>query len=272
MDWIQLFSYPFIQKAFLAGFLLSIITGFLSFFVVTKNLAFIGTGIAHIAFGGIALGIFLDLSPYGVSLIFCLLAGWLIAFFSFKKNLNTGSLIGVILAFSMALGLILIKIKTQNQYAVNASSYLFGSILSITALDLGVLTFLMLLLVFFFVFFKKEIVLMIFDPVYGQAIKMPIQKIYIFLVLILAGAVLSMVKIIGAVLVEGLLVLPALTASLWAKNYKQQLGFSFLFSALALFIGLFISATPLEWPPGASVIASGFFFFLLSFLLKKGKF
>jgi len=159
--------------------------------------------------------------------------------------------------------------KTQSRYAADASSYLFGSILSISAADLWILLALSVILTVFFLCFRRSLLVLIFDAAYGQAMKMPMETLYFALILMLAGSVLSMVKIIGAVLVEGLLILPAMTASLLASNYRKQLGLSFLFAALSLFLGLFLSATPLSLPPGAAVVASGFIFWVLALIFKR---
>lgn len=266
---MDLFASLFLQKALLAGLFLSVIMGFLSFFVVSKDLAFVGTGIAHITFGGLALGIFLNIDPMTTGILFAIFAGLGISFFSFEKKVSVNLAIGVFLAFSMAMGLILIKLSKS--YSGDIFSYLFGSILAIDAFDLLLLGGIALLTLLSFSLFFKRFLLLIFDPAYGQTLKIPVRIYHTFLILILSIAIISMVKIVGTILVEGLLILPALSGYFLSKNYRQQLFYSFLFSFLSIFGGIFISASPLSLPSGPAIILTACLFLILGFIFRKRK-
>ena len=102
---MDIFQYAFMQKALLAGVFLALSTGFISFFVVNKDLSFIGTGIAHILFGGLALGILTGLPPFLCGAVFALLSAFGIAAFSWNKKISANIFIGIFLSLSMALGI-----------------------------------------------------------------------------------------------------------------------------------------------------------------------
>ncbi len=264
---MEILQYSFMQKALVSGLFLFIITGFVSFFVVNKDLSFIGTGIAHIAFGGIALGILIGVPPFLSGAVFCLLTAMGIAAFSFNKKISANVFIGIFLSFSMALGILFIKMK-QNAN-IDIFSYLFGSILGINILDLILFGAITLIMIFFFLLYMKKFLLMIFDSTYGQAIKEPIKFFHYTLIICIAIAVILMVKIVGIIMVEGLLILPAISAYHISKNYWQQLFYSLIFSFVSIFGGLFISASALKVPPGPSIIVIAFIIFLVTLIFKK---
>lgn len=264
---MDILSFAFMQKALAAGALIFIITGFISFFVVNKDLAFIGTGIAHITFGGLAFGLLINVNPFISGVIFALTAAFFIAKLSYNKKISSNNMIGVFLSFSMAAGIIFIKLSHSVKFDV--FSYLFGSIISLSYYDLIILSILTVFLIVFFTVFFQQYMLILFDPIFGLTQKLRVKLLHTLLILIIAVVIVSLVKIIGIILVEGLLVLPGLSAYFIAKNYRQQLFFSFVFSFISVFAGIFISASSLSLPSGASIIMVAFFIFLITLFFRK---
>lgn len=264
---MDILTFGFMQKALIAGLFLSLLSGFISFFVVSKDLAFIGTGIAHITFGGLALGVFLQISPALTGALFALFSGLVIALFSFERKVSVNLSVGVFLSFSMAVGILLIKASPNPN--TDVFSYLFGSILSIGTNDLIFLGIVCICcMVIFGVFFKKFLIL-IFDPAYGKAIKIPVKLFHIVLIVFLSASILSMIKVAGTILVEGLLIIPALSGYLIARNYKDQLIYSFIFSFLSIFGGIFLSAFVRFLPSGPAIILTGCLILALCFIFRK---
>lgn len=263
---MDIFQYAFMQKALLAGVFLALSTGFISFFVVNKDLSFIGTGIAHILFGGLALGILTGLPPFLCGAVFALLSAFGIAAFSWNKKISANIFIGIFLSLSMALGILFIKLQSSN---IDVFSYLFGSILGISSTELLLFGSLSLFLITFFLFNLKNLLLSIFDPMYGQAIKAPVLFFHYALLLGIALAIVFMVRIVGVIMVEGLLIFPGISAYYIAKNYRQQIVFALLFAFISIFGGIFLSASGLKLPAGPAIILSAFVIFVICYALKK---
>ncbi len=263
MDFLH---YEFMQKALFSGLLLSIITGIISFFVVNKNLSFLGVGISHIAFGGLALGVLIGINPLFVALIFSLIASFIIGKLNQKERIKEDASIGILFAFSMALGIVFIYLKEG--YSTDLFSFLFGSILTITNLNIIILFVILFLILFFMVFYFKEFIIMIFDPDYGRIMGIKITLFYYILLGLITISIIGTIKIVGTILISGLLVIPGVTGYIIAKDYKSHLLYSILFSFIDIFIGLILSFY-FDLPSGATIVISGIIILSLIFILKK---
>ncbi len=129
----ELFRLQFFQNAFIMSLLLGVLFGILSFFVVLRKMSFLGAGIAHTAFGGVALGVLVGLDPYLTALAFCVAAAILIGKLVRFGRISYDMGIGIFFSFSMALGAIFLSLKKG--YTFDLMSYLFGNILAVNRTD-----------------------------------------------------------------------------------------------------------------------------------------
>ncbi len=258
--------YTFMQNALISAFFLSIITGIISFFIVNKNLSFLGVGLSHIAFGGVAIGVFFGINPLMISLIFSLLAATIIGRLSLNHKINEDASIGIFFAFSMALGIVFIYLKEG--YSTDIFSYLFGSILTITHTDIIFLAVIFVVIVLLFIIFFRNFILLIFDPEYGKILGIKITLFYYLLLYLITFTIIGVLKITGTVLIAGLLVLPGTTAYMIAKNYIQHIFLSIFFSMLYTFGGLILSFY-LNIPSGATIVITGVCILFIMMLFKR---
>src|SRR2546428_1044541 len=133
----ELLTYGFMQRALIAGVLVGLLCGVLGFFVVLKRLSFIGVGISHSAFGGIAIGILLGVEPLMAAAVFSTVVAWAIGWLSRKGRLHEDTAIGILFSSAMALGVVLISLSSA--YQVDLFGYLFGNILAVSPRDLWLL-------------------------------------------------------------------------------------------------------------------------------------
>ena len=134
---IEILGFEFMRNAFLAGMMLSLVLAVVSFFVVLRRLSFIGVGVAHSAFGGVALGTLLGISPTLTAVGFAVIVSNAIGYIGKQGKLSTDTAIGIFFSLAMALGVIFIGMS--DQYNVDLFGYLFGNILAITRHDLIVI-------------------------------------------------------------------------------------------------------------------------------------
>ncbi|MDD4505263.1 MAG: metal ABC transporter permease, partial [Sulfurospirillaceae bacterium] len=130
---MDILQFDFMQNAFIASLLVSIICGIIGTLIVVNRMVFIAGGIAHGSYGGIGLAFYFGFAPMLGASLFALFLGWIIALITYQNSSRIDSLIGVLWAFGMAFGIILTDLTPG--YNVDLMSYLFGAILSVSSED-----------------------------------------------------------------------------------------------------------------------------------------
>lgn len=265
---MDIFQYEFMRNAFLAGIMIGVITGILSFFIYHKKLSFIGVGISHISFGGLALGVLLNIFPYITAVIFSTVASLIIAKLGLENKNSEDSAIGAVFSFSMAIGVIFLSIKKG--YFNDITGYLFGDILAVTTNDIVILSIVMVVVVTMIILFLKEFIMAVFDFGYGVVIKYPVKFFYYFLIVMISVVIVVSIKAVGVILIEGLIVIPGAASNNLFRGYKMQILFSVIFSICSIISGLFLSDA-LNLPAGAVIIVVLFVVYIFSIMYKKLK-
>ncbi|GAB6189352.1 metal ABC transporter permease [Marinitoga arctica] len=261
---IELFSYDFMIYAILAAVLSSFSASILSNYIVLKKMEFIGEGAAHTAFGGIALAILFDFNVDLISIITAILFGTTIYFISKKEKVNENSVIGMLLSFSMALGVIFLYLKPG--YTPEITSYLFGDILMVNSEDVKILFIISLIILSFVIIFNKELKYYAFNSRMAKNFGVPINLINFIFLIIVSIVVVTSVKIIGIILVTSLLITPGVIAKLFAKSLNQMIFISSIIGIFSGFTGIVI-AYFIDIPPGPSIVVTLFSLFLIFYLI-----
>lgn len=236
---IDLLSYGFMQRALLAGVLAGLLCGVLGFFVVLKRLSFIGVGISHSAFGGIAIGVVLGVEPLLAAAVFATLVAWAIGWLSRAGRLHEDTSIGILFSSAMALGVALISLSRT--YQVDLFGYLFGNILSVSSGDLWLLAIITFFVLAGIGLLFKEFLFVAFDEEVARASGLPVTVLSFLLLTCLALAVVAAIRVVGIILVEALLVIPAAIGYQLARGYRTMLLVSVLSAVLSAIAGLFAS-------------------------------
>jgi zinc transport system permease protein len=251
ISFLELLKQPFLQNALIAGAIVGIITAIIGTFIILRRLSFIGAGISHSAFGGIALGILIGVDPFFSALIFCILTGFLIAFTSRNFNITEDSSVGIYFPAMMSLGIILLSFVKG--YTPNLLSYLFGDILLVNKSDLFLAGISVMIIVSFISVFYRELIYITFDYEFSQIMGIPVKLFdYVFISLVSLVIVVS-IKIVGIILVSALIVIPPITALKFSKNYLIFLLLSASIGIISTIGGIIISFY-LNVPPGATIV------------------
>jgi len=235
----EVLSYGFMQRALLAGVLVGVLCGVLGFFVVLKRLSFIGVGISHSAFGGIAIGVLLGCNPLITAAIFGILVAWAIGGLARRGRLHEDTAIGILFSSAMALGVALISLSTS--YQVDLFGYLFGNILAVSTEDLWMLSAISAVVLAAIGLMFKELLFLAFDEEVARANGLPVAALYFLLLTCLALAVVAAIRVVGLILVEALLVIPAAIGYQLARGYRSMLCVSAASAVVSAIIGLFVS-------------------------------
>ena len=263
---VEALSYGFMKRALLGGGVVILLLSILSFFVVTRRLSFIGVGISHSAFGGLALGVLLHLDPLWMALPFAVLVGLGIWWVREHGGLREDTAIGIFFSASMALGIVILSLA--HTYTGDIFGFLFGDILAITAGDIRMVLALSLVVLAFLGIGFRGLLYLAFDEELARAYRLPVGFLNYGFVTALAVAIVLSIKLIGVVLVEGMLVIPAAAALQFARTYRSAILLSLLFGLLSLFLGLW-AAYLWDLPAGATVVLTASVLFGLALLLGR---
>ncbi|MFG0851925.1 metal ABC transporter permease [Pseudomonas sp. FYR_2] len=251
-------AYGFVVNALLAGLMIGPVLGGLGTLVVVKRFAFFSEAVGHAALTGVAIGILLGepyTGPYGSLFGYCLLFGILLNFLRNRTGLSPDTLIGVFLSVSLALGASLLLMLAGKINVHILENVLFGSVLTVSGQDLVVLGIVAVLVLALAVPLYNRIMLASFNPQLAAVRGVPVKTLdYLFVVLVTLVTVAA-VKVIGAILVGALLVIPAAAARLVSQSLKGFFFVSVLIATLSTLLGILLPIVfDLPVPSGAAII------------------
>ena len=264
----EMFQFEFVQRALLASLLVGTSCSLVGVYVVLRGLAFIGAGIAHAAFGGVALGFLMGWNPLLTAVGFCLGTTGAIHATSQAGRIKLDSAIGIFYALAMALGILFVGL--MKSYNARLYGYLFGNILSVTRTDLAIIAALTALVVGTVAVFFKEFQLLSFDAEIAEALGLPAGKLSFIMLLLMSLTIVLSLDAVGVMLVLALIVTPASAAYQLTYSYRALFWLAVLFSNLSCFVGLVLSYH-FDIPSGATIVlvATALFFVCLAFSPKR---
>ena len=254
------------QKALLVGIIVSLISGLISVFVVLRQMSFIGAGISHAAFGGVAIGFFTGINPTITAIFYCIAVAIGIELVSRKGKVSEDVSIGIFFAASMALGIVLVSLSKK--YNVDLFGYLFGNILAITDREVLLSLFVAVLVIGVIILFLKEIFLITYNEEIARVGGIPVRLINMLFLIALSVSIVISMKIVGIILISALLVIPGATAQLFAKNLYLMIVTSCGVAVLSTILGLFFSYE-FDIAPGGSIVLTATALFLTALLFKR---
>ena len=248
---IELLSYQYMQRALFAGTLIGIVCAVIGTYVVLKGLSFIGAGIAHASFGGVALGFLLKINPVLTAVAFCLATAWGIGLVARRGRVKEDTAIGIFFASTMAFGILLIGF--MQGYNVDLFGYLFGNILAVSRSDVWVILGLSAAVLLLVGLFFKELLFVTFDAEMAAVTGVPAARIYFLLITLIALTVVLSIKVVGIVLVSALLVTPAAAAYQLTENFRRMMALSIVIGIASAWGGLLLSDR-LNTASGATIV------------------
>jgi len=265
-------TYGFVVNAVLAGLIIGPVLGGLGTLVVVKRFAFFSEAVGHSALTGVAIGILLGepyTGPYGSLFGYCLLFGISLNYLRNRTGLTPDTLIGVFLSVSLALGASLLLLLSGRINIHILENVLFGSVLTVNSQDLAVLAVVALLTVALSLPNYNRLMLASFNPQLAAVRGVPVKAMdYLFVVLVTVVTVAS-VKVIGAILVGALLVIPAAAARLLSQSLRGFFWLSVLIATFSTLAGILLPielALPL--PSGAAIILVAGAVFMLAAIVR----
>ncbi len=258
---MEVFGYQFMQNAVLIAFLGGIACGVIGVFVVLMHLPFIGVAMAHAAFAGALLGLWLGFDPLIGALIFSLAAAAVIGPLADRGQLSPETSLGVI--FSLMIGLAFLFLGLMPGTKSSALSLFWGSILTNTRSDVLLLGIVAVVVVGLVLAFYKEIQATVFNRSIAQAVGLPATFI-LYGVLFMTGAtVTASLRSIGGLLIFSLILNPAAAAYQLTYSMKKMFLLSAAFGVLSGWAGLLVSYV-FDLPSGATIVIVSSIIFMLA--------
>jgi len=258
----KIFGFQFFQNALLGGTIAALVCAWVGLFLILRKEAMIGDGIAHTAFGGISLGLFLGINPILTALLVSILAVLGISYMRKRGLAQSDSAIAVMLAVGFSTGLIIISLA--GGFNVELFSFLFGSILTINQTDLIIVSILGISTLLILGIFYKELLSMTFDEESARLMGIPVRPLALAFNLLVAVTIVLSIKVIGVILVVALLVLPGLSALQLNRSFKGTTLMAIGFGTVSMTTGILLSAIYNVATSGVIVFtAAGIFLFTL---------
>lgn len=263
---MEILSYGFMQRAIITGIVVSILTGVISVFVVLRRVAFVGSGISHAAFGGVAIGFLAGINPIVTAMIYSILVAFGIERISAKGRVAEDTAIGVFFSSSMALGIVLIGLSKS--YNVDLFGYLFGSILAISEKEMWLTIGITLVILTTLVMIIKELLSITFNEELAVVSGIPTRLIKSIFLISMAVAIVMSIKVVGIILVSALLVIPGAVAQLFSRSFYPMILISCFIALFSTITGLYLSYQ-FDLSPGGMIVLIMTASFFAAFL--KGK-
>ncbi len=250
----EILSYAFMQRALVSGIAIALMCSVVGLFLVLRRHSLFGDALAHSAFGGIAVGLFLGIYPIWTAFIISISSALAITKIRQKFQISGDAMVAILLSSGLAMGVILISFA--GGFTVNLFSFLFGSILLIsmenTILILGVAGSILIIILLLY----RQLVYTTFNEEQAKVSGIQVEKIG-YLVVVIAGiTVVSSMQLVGILLTSSLIVIPNVTAILFSRGFKQTLILSMIFAVFSSVAGILTSYSFNVAPGGMIVLIS----------------
>jgi zinc transport system permease protein len=261
-------TYGFIQRAFLAGVFIAVACAVLGLFLILRKDAMIGHGLSHIAFAGVALGLFLNVLPMAAALVVAVAAAVAIIKLKDRAGLHGDTAIGIFSSLGLAVGVVLASLARG--FNVELMSYLFGDILAIEPLEVGLTVALAAAVLLTVRLNYAKLLYMTFDRESARAAGVKVGRLDMLLMVLTAVTIVLGMKVVGILLVAALIVIPAAAGLQVASSFRAAVRASTAVAVVSVGAGLGLSLA-LNIPASAAIVIFCFLAFGFFSLLKKGR-
>ena len=249
---LEALSYGFMQKALIAGIAVGLICSFMGTFLVLRRYSLFGDGIAHVAFGGISVGLFLGVFPLWTAFIVSIFGGLGLHKLRQSTKISGDSAVAVVLVSGLAVGVILVS--SSGGFSVDLFSFLFGSILLISQEDTIMILALSAGIIATLTIMQKQFLHLTFNEEQAKLTGMRTTLLnYAFVVLASITVVTSM-RLVGILLISALIVIPNITAMQFGKGFKKTVFISMSISVISVVSGILLSYSLNVAPSGTIVV------------------
>ena len=263
---LEMFTYPFIVRAFAAGVLLSLCAALLGVPLVLKRYSMIGDGLSHVSFGALSVALACGWAPLPVSIPVVIVAALGLLRMTERSRMGADAAIAVVSASSLAVGVIVTSLTTG--MTTDVDSYMFGSILAMDRADVALSAGLSAAVLLLFVLFYHKLFAITFDESFSRATGVRVGLYNTFLSVLTALTIVLGMRMMGAMLISSLVIFPALSAMRVRKSFRGVVILAGILAVACFCAGLTASYL-LSTPVGATVVIADLAAFLICCVIGK---
>ncbi len=259
VSWLgEMLTYPFMQRAFLAGILICVCASLLGVSLVLKRSSMIGDGLSHVGFGALAVASALHLAPLAVTIPVVILAAFVLLRLGENGKLKGDAAVAMFSTGALAVGVMVVSLTTGMNADLN--SYLFGSILAMSRNDVVLSVALAVVVLILYLLFYNQLFAVTFDPVFARATGVRTGFFNVLLAVLTAVTVVLGMRMMGALLISSLIIFPALTAMRLCRHYRSVILTAVCLSVSGFVLGMTVSFL-FATPAGASIVVVDIVFY-----------
>ena len=235
----SIFQYDFIVRAFEAGLITAVIAPAIGMFLVVRRYSLMADTLAHVSLVGVAVGLLTGVSPVVGSLIVAVIASVAIESLRESKKIFGESILALFLSGGLAVAVVIVSLG--HGFSVNLMSYLFGSITTVSASDIRIIAVAGVFIAAALAVFYKEFFCVSFNEELAAASGMNVRALNIVLIVLAAITVSLSMRIVGALLIGALMIIPTVSAIQFKMGFKQTMALGIGISIFCVILGLFAS-------------------------------
>jgi len=236
---LEALSYGFMQKALIAGIAVGLICSFMGTFLVLRRYSLFGDGIAHVAFGGISVGLFLGVFPLWTAFIVSIFGGIGLQKLRQSTKISGDAAVAVVLVSGLAVGVILVS--SSGGFSVDLFSFLFGSILLISNEDTIMILAISAGIIATLVVLQKQFLHLTFNEEQAKLVGLRTTLLNYAFVILASITVVTSMRLVGILLISALIVIPNITAMMFGKGFKKTVCISMGISVISVIGGILLS-------------------------------
>ncbi len=262
----EFLAFGFMQRALMAGLVIAVIAPLIGTFLVVRRYSYLADTLAHVSLVGVALGLIARINPIFSALGVAVIAAWGIERLRASKRLFGESILAIFLSGSLAVALLLMgAVKRFNQ---DLFSYLFGSITTVSPVDVWLIAGLGIIGLIGILLFYKELFLVSLNEELAAAEGLGVNRFNLFMIILAALTIAVAMRIVGVLLIGALMVIPVTAATQFKSSFKNTLIAAIIFSVVATITGLILSFY-LDLPSGAAIVVIAIAELILAIVLNR---
>lgn len=265
-------EYPFVRYALIVGVLIALCSSLLGVTLVLKRFSFIGDGLSHVAFGGMAVATVLGLSDHmPLTLSVTVACAILLLRTGQNTKVKGDAAIAMVSVGALAMGYLLMNLfSTSTNLSGDVCSTLFGStsILTLTKTEVWLCIGLSIVVVAIFLLFYNKIFAVTFDETFAKAVGTNVERYHLLIAVVIAVIIVLAMNLVGSLLISALIIFPALSAMRLCKNFRAVTICSVVLSVSCAALGILISVLA-GTPVGSTIVVVDLTAFILCSLAEK---
>ena len=265
----DILQYGFMQRALLSAVAISIMCSIVGLFLVLKRHSLFGDALAHVAFGGIALGLFTGIYPILTAYVVAILSAVGVNKLRESTKIPPDSSIAVLLTSGLAIGVILISIS--GGFTLDLFSFLFGNILLVSNEDLIMILITDAIVVPIIYVFYKRLILIVFDENQAKVSGLNVTWINTLFIVLASITIIASIRLVGVLLISSLIVIPNITALLLGKGFKKTIFISCAISVFSVVFGI-VGSYYVNLVPSGTIVLTMVSMFIVTIIVKNMRF